>query len=147
MAHFHYAARTGVETDLRISRLCSIPAETCGNQRVNCAFGKSTLCTNRAELCSSSVRICPKQITTALAQLRAVFGNSLVQWADCEASERRHAVARGTFILLDLVMPQATYAERRAAFGATGIACRGIGETIKPDSLYVPPSYRDAQKA
>jgi hypothetical protein len=49
--------------------------------------------------------------------------------------------------LLDLVIPHATYAERRAAFGAAGIACRDIGETIKPDSLYVPPSYRDAQKA
>ncbi|MFZ3376506.1 MAG: hypothetical protein WA183_13220 [Chthoniobacterales bacterium] len=86
------------------------------------------------------------EFTTALAQLRAVFSNSLVQWADCEALERRHAIGRGTLILLDLVMPHATYAERRAAFGAMGITCRGIGETIKPDSLYVSPSYRDAQK-
>jgi len=87
------------------------------------------------------------EFATVLAQLRAVFSNSLVQWADCEALERRHAAARGTLILLDLVIPHATYAERRAAFGATGIACRGMSETIKPHSLYVPPSYRDAQKA
>jgi hypothetical protein len=87
------------------------------------------------------------EFATVLAHLRAVFGNSLAQWADCEALERRHAIARGTLILLDLVIPHATYAERRAAFGSTGIACRDIGETIKPDSLYVSPSYRDAQKA
>jgi hypothetical protein len=87
------------------------------------------------------------EFATALTQLRAVLSNSLVQWADCEALERRHATARGTLILLDLVIPQATYAERRAALGATGIARRNIGETIRPDSLYVPPSYRDEQKA
>jgi hypothetical protein len=87
------------------------------------------------------------EFATALTELRAVFSNSLVQWADCEALERRHAISRGTLILLDLVIPHATYAERRAAFGAMGIACRDIGETIKPDSLYVPPSYRDAPKA
>jgi hypothetical protein len=87
------------------------------------------------------------EFVTALTELRAVFGNSLVQWADCEALERRHAIGRGTLILLDLVIPRATYAERRAAFGATGIVCRDIGEAIKPDSLYVPPSYRNAQKA
>jgi hypothetical protein len=87
------------------------------------------------------------EFATALAQLRAIFSNSLVEWADGEALERRHAVARGTLIVLDLVIPHATYAQRRAALGATGIACPKIDETIKPDSLYVPPSYRDEQKA
>jgi hypothetical protein len=87
------------------------------------------------------------EFATALAQLRAIFSNSLVRWADCEALERRHGVALGTLILLDLVIPRALYWQRRAVLGATGLACPKIGEAITPDSLYVPPIYRDAQKA
>jgi hypothetical protein len=49
-----------VETDSNISRNRAIPAETCGNQRVNCIHRKPRLSTNRAELRSSGVRLCPK---------------------------------------------------------------------------------------
>jgi hypothetical protein len=41
----YLAARTGVEPDFIISQLRVILAETCGNQRVNCIYGKWALCT------------------------------------------------------------------------------------------------------
>jgi hypothetical protein len=66
-SHLCYAARTGVEPNFNISQISAISTETCGNQRVNRAHRKSTLCTNRAELRRSSVRICPKTFSRAIS--------------------------------------------------------------------------------
>jgi ATP-dependent DNA ligase len=52
----------------------------------------------------------------AVEQLRDLADNGLI-WADCEALERRHHIARGTLILLDAIPQDAqftpSYAERR----------------------------------
>jgi hypothetical protein len=53
----------------------------------------------------------------AVEQLRDLADDGLI-WADCEALERRHHIARGTLILLDAIpsdpMFTPSYAERRA---------------------------------
>ena len=35
------------------------------------------------------------------------------EWLDCEALERRHNIGRGTLIVLDVILPNLTYVERR----------------------------------
>mgnify|MGYP001393469264 CR=1 FL=1 len=48
----------------------------------------------------------------ALDVLQSVNLLADMEWVDCEALERRHAIARGTLIVLDLPMMQAPYLER-----------------------------------
>lgn len=61
----------------------------------------------------------------ALEELRDLSEEGLL-WADCEALERRHDVARGTLIVLDTIPSNPTftpsYIERRAFLESLGIA-------------------------
>lgn len=60
----------------------------------------------------------------ALKDLRGLADEGLL-WADCEALERRHDVARGTLVVLDAIPATATftpsYTERRAFLESLGI--------------------------
>jgi hypothetical protein len=78
------------------------------------------------------------EFTLALAQLREKF--SVVQWADCEALERRHRIARGTLVLLDLIIPGFSYEKRREVLQLRGIQFAAVEQALAPDSLYAPPA-------
>ena len=82
------------------------------------------------------------EFATALAELRARI--RFDTWADCEALERRHNMARGTLIVLDLIIP-GTYLERRGTLSRSLLQC-AIGQRIEPDSIYLTPSYENAKQ-
>jgi hypothetical protein len=48
-----------------------------------------------------------REFESALEQLRLLAPLGL-EWADCEALERRHAIGRGTLVVLDWIVPDAT---------------------------------------
>jgi hypothetical protein len=77
------------------------------------------------------------EFASALAQLRKKF--SVMQWADCEALERRHKIARGSLIVLDLIIPGFTYEKRREVL-TCGIRLTAIDQILASDSLCAPPS-------
>ena len=52
------------------------------------------------------------EFKNALDRLRELSKQGL-EWADCEALERRHAIGRGTLVVLDWIIESATYLERR----------------------------------
>lgn len=77
----------------------------------------------------------------SLAALRAAFPNH--EWADCEALERRHAIGRGTLILLDLITA-GTYLERRKLMLLHAPTLE-VSDRPKDNALYRAPSYEDAK--
>jgi hypothetical protein len=79
-----------------------------------------------------------------LATLRDAFPK--MAWADCEALSRRHALGKGTLILLDLIDNGWPYIARRRWMLAR-VRELPIREQPKTDCLYLPPSYSDAQLA
>ena len=68
---------------------------------------------------------------TALGMLAKLADHGLV-WADCEALQRRHAIGRGTLVVLDAIMP-GTYVQRREQLVA------GFGEPLSIESR--PPEH------
>jgi len=82
---------------------------------------------------------------SALAQLRALSNQGL-EWADCEALERRHAIGRGTLVVLDWIVECATYLERREFLSSlieTERLSLGEWSTFPSGALVLPPSLRD----
>jgi ATP-dependent DNA ligase len=64
-----------------------------------------------------------------------------ILWLDCEALSRRHALARGTLIVLDGILSRRTYLERRMRLlERLPVA----GESIEGNSVYLTPSEPDA---
>ena len=72
--------------------------------------------------------------------------NRQVTWVDCEALERRHTILQGWLIVLDLVMPDVPYLERREIMAAGNLNplefvpnadCAGLVRML--------PSYREDQ--
>lgn len=51
-----------------------------------------------------------EEFTEALS----VLHDTPFEWVDCEALERRHAIGKGSLIVLDIVQQHGTYTERRA---------------------------------
>jgi hypothetical protein len=56
-----FGSAYGSRTNLKVSRLCAIPPQTCGMLRARGENANQPVCTIRAELRSSSVRICPNK--------------------------------------------------------------------------------------
>ena len=52
------------------------------------------------------------KLARALDELNTRFGSEYT-WLDCEALERRHGMLQGWLIVLDLVIPDVPYLERR----------------------------------
>ena len=83
----------------------------------------------------------------ALNELRDLADDGMI-WADCEALERRHDIARGTLIVLDAIPadPQFTpsYQERRAFLESLRIPqerfSSGINEPDAPPLLHHQPA-------
>jgi ATP-dependent DNA ligase len=85
----------------------------------------------------------------ALDQLRSLSNQGL-EWADCEALERRHAIGRGTLVVLDWVVESATYLERREFLSSlieTERLSLGEWSTFPSDALVLPASLRDEADA
>lgn len=78
----------------------------------------------------------------SLAILRDAFIGSQ-EWADCEALERRHAIGKGTLILLDLITT-GTYLERRRLMLMRAPTLE-VCDRPKDNELYRAPSYEDAR--
>jgi len=91
-----------------------------------------------------------QEFATALGILRATLDCEAFKWVDCEGLERRHAIARGTLIVLDVIPePQADrdptppdYAARRAWLTPLQ-SPRSLTE-VKPRTVYLTPSAPDA---
>lgn len=85
------------------------------------------------------------EFESALAQLRALSNQGL-EWADCEALERRHTIGRGTLVVLDWVVESAAYLERREFLSKlieTERLSLGEWSTFPSGALVLPPSLRD----
>ena len=81
----------------------------------------------------------------ALDQLRSLSNQGLER-ADREALERRHAIGRGTLVVLDWMVESATYLERREFLSSLIETERlSLGElsTFPSGALVLPTSLRD----
>jgi hypothetical protein len=86
-----------------------------------------------------------REFGSALEELRSLAPLGL-EWADCEALERRHAIGRGTLVVLDWIVPDATYLERRqflASHIETERLSLGEWSTFPSDTLVLTPSLAD----
>lgn len=89
---------------------------------------------------------------TALAVLAKLAGHGIV-WADCEALERRHNLARGTLVVLDVVPESGTltYEQRRMVLEALlpcDSAFAGDTSPVVPcDAVVLIPSIRTEKHA
>ena len=87
------------------------------------------------------------EFAPALRELRSLVRHGLI-WADCEALERRHAIGRGSLIVLDWICETGapTYEQRRD-FLATHVECErlSLGEwpTFPENAVLLPPSIQD----
>ena len=83
------------------------------------------------------------EFTAALAILAA--HTALAEWFDCEALDRRHGRCRGTLIVLDLVVPGVTYADRLSRRLASTLPIHALTQDAA-DTVLLAPSYagRDA---
>ena len=63
------------------------------------------------------------------------------EWFDCEGLERRHALARGTLIILDVpdMSPVPSYLERREWMEARFETCPLLPGEVLPNCAYIPP--------
>lgn len=75
----------------------------------------------------------------ALPQLRSLGSD----WVDTEGFACRHDVAKGTPIVLDIVVPNVSYEERRAMLLAKLPVAPLRLDELKPNALYVTPSFDD----
>lgn len=75
--------------------------------------------------------------TTALEKL-STYG---FEWYDAEALQRRHRMARGTLIILD-IPSELTYSERREIM-ENNFPILDINEEAKENQIYIPPRYTD----
>ena len=86
------------------------------------------------------------EFASAVKILRAKLDAEAFEWADCEALERRHAIARGTLIVLDVIPKPGAYrdhtppdyTERRSWL--TPLAPPPSLTEIHPHSVYLAPS-------
>jgi len=86
-----------------------------------------------------------REFESALEELRSLAPLGL-EWADCEALERRHAIGRGTLVVLDWVVESATYLERREFLSSlieTERLSLGEWSTFPSDALVLTPSLAD----
>jgi hypothetical protein len=67
------------------------------------------------------------EFATALTLLRCYGEKLKVEWFDCEGLERRHAIGRGTLVVLDAIIP-GSYVDRRERLVA------GFGEPLSIES-------------
>ena len=85
------------------------------------------------------------EFKNALDRLRELSNHGL-EWADCEALERRHAIGRGTLVVLDWIVESATYLERREFLSKlieTERLSLGEWSTFPSNALVLTPSLCD----
>ena len=87
------------------------------------------------------------EFAPALRELRSLVRHGLI-WADCEALERRHAIGRGSLIVLDWICETGapTYEQRRdflTTFIETERLSLGDWPSFPENAVLIPPSIRD----
>ncbi len=87
----------------------------------------------------------------ALRELRGLARHGLV-WADCEALERRHAIGRGSLVVLDWICETGApgYEERRdilTTFIEVERLSIGVWNSFPENAVLLPPSIRDESDA
>ena len=86
-----------------------------------------------------------REFESALEQLR-LLAPLVLEWTDCEALERRHAIGRRTLVVLDWIVPDASYIDRRGFLTAhieTELLSLGEWSTFPSDALVLTPSLAD----
>ena len=87
------------------------------------------------------------QFRWAVGELVTRFGNEYT-WLDCEALERRHGLLQGWLIVLDLVVPDVPYLERRERLAAGNLNPLEFMPTVNAAGwVRMLPSYTEDQAA
>ena len=87
------------------------------------------------------------QFRWAVGELVTRFGNEYT-WLDCEALERRHGLLQGWLIVLDLVIPDVPYLERRERLAAGNLNPLEFMPTVNAAGwVRMLPSYTEDQAA
>lgn len=66
------------------------------------------------------------------------------EWLDVEALERRHNIGRGTLIVLDVVVPNVPYEERKAIASSHFPVAAMDPSKIECNSVYTSPFVEDS---
>lgn len=64
------------------------------------------------------------------------------EYLDVEALQRRHKIAQGSFIVLDIPIKGMSYSERRKIL-EDNFQILDVNDTPKPCSIYIPPTFND----
>ena len=86
------------------------------------------------------------EFASAVEILRATLAAEAFEWADCEGLERRHTIARGTLIVLDVIPKPGAYRDRtppdytERRSWLTPLAPPPSLTEIHPHSVYLAPS-------
>lgn len=84
------------------------------------------------------------QFRWAVGELNTRFSD--FTWIDCEALERRHGMLQGWLIVLDLVVPEIPYLERRQMMAAAGLNHLEFMPTPEASGwVRMLPSYTEAE--
>ena len=87
------------------------------------------------------------QFRWAVGELNTRFGSEYT-WLDCEALERRHGLLQGWLIVLDLVIPDVPYLERRERLAAGNLNPLEFMPTVNAAGwVRMLPSYTEDQAA
>src|SRR5437016_2091093 len=85
----------------------------------------------------------------ALEHLRAIpFGADGIEWFDCEALDRRHALGRGTLLVFDYIRPLGTPGEpwhKRKQVLAQALTRYDYRQVPLSESLYGVPAHDPAE--
>lgn len=63
------------------------------------------------------------------------------EWLDCEALSRRHDLARGTLVILDVVLADLTYEQRRKKLAKTFEVFTDLDEPMPGNSVCLSPAF------
>ena len=81
-----------------------------------------------------------REFTSALAQVKGCG----IEWLDVEALERRHNIGRGTLIVLDAIVPDMPYEQRKAMVSDRFPVASMEPSEIGCDSVCASPFFDDA---
>src|SRR5438105_6072036 len=84
------------------------------------------------------------EFAEALTTLHSIGGRAGIEWFDCEGVERRHAIGRGTLVVLDAIIP-GTYVERRKRLLAAVNAPLSVEQKPPERAVVLAPSFPAAE--
>jgi hypothetical protein len=88
------------------------------------------------------------EFACALQYLRKIVlraGGTAVEWFDCEALDRRHALGRGTLMVFDYLSASGQLWPQRKEILAQALAGHDYRQVPRPEALYGVPAHDPAQ--